>query len=94
MKPELKIALKLKVYNQEIIKNFFGLNKKITLVSFRKKSILFLRLLPGFRCSNIFVVTEHTRNQFFCELSRIFLNFHFGPIRWVRWVPGTRVAGL
>ncbi len=33
--------------------------------SFEKISILYLRFLPEFRCSNIFAVTEQTRNQIF-----------------------------
>jgi len=38
------------------------------LVNFREKnSLSFLRFLPEFRSSNIYAVTEHTRNQIFIE---------------------------
>jgi hypothetical protein len=37
------------------------------LVNLRKISLLFLRFSPEFRNSNIFMVTEHTQNQFFLE---------------------------
>ncbi len=46
------------------------------LANFRKKiSLLFHRFSPKFRNSNIFTVTEHTRNRLF--------NVHLGPIWWV-----------
>ncbi len=38
-------------------------------------SILFLRFLPEFWCSNIFAVTEHTRNQIFLVSYQIFFVF-------------------
>jgi hypothetical protein len=39
------------------------------LVNFRKKfRFFFLRFLSEFRSSNIFAVTEHTRNQIFLEI--------------------------
>ncbi len=52
----------------------------------KKISLLFLRFLPEFRSSNIFAVTEHTRNQIVLE--RYPANFfiqkvHLGPIRWL-----------
>jgi hypothetical protein len=76
----------LKVHKHEIILNFFGAKSKpyMTLVNIRKNLILFLRLLPEFRCSNIFAVTEHTQNQFFVgRYPQIFFlqNVHFGLIR-------------
>ncbi len=44
--------------------NFFSTKSKpyMPLVNL-KKLMLFLRYLPEFRCSNIFAVTEHMRNQ-------------------------------
>ncbi len=56
------------------------------LVNFRKKiSIIFLPFSPEFRCSNIFAVAEHTRNQTFLVSYQNFFstNFHFCPFRWV-----------
>jgi hypothetical protein len=56
----------------------------MTFVNFQKKnSLLFLRFLPEFLCSNISAVTEHTRNQFFFRdiQKNVFQNIHFGPIR-------------
>ncbi len=52
----------------------------------KKVSLSFLRFSPEFRSSNIYAVTEHTRNQiFFWEISKKFFpqNLHYGPIRWV-----------
>jgi hypothetical protein len=37
-------------------------------------------IFPEFWCSNLFPVTEHTRTNFCCKVSEIFLNVHFGPI--------------
>jgi hypothetical protein len=58
----------LKVLKHEIILNFFFPKSKpyMSLVSFRKKFdyFIFLRFLPEFRCSNIFMVTEHTLTKF------------------------------
>ncbi len=52
------------------------------LVNFRKKnSLLFLRFLPEFWSSNIFAVTEHTRNQIFLE--RYPKTFFFKMFTWV-----------
>ncbi len=67
---------------------FFDLNQiLIALRKFSKKiSLLFLRFLPKFWCSNISAVTEHTRNKnFLMSYPNIFFlqNLHFGPIRWV-----------
>ncbi len=54
--------LPLKVHKHEIILNFFFyLNQN--LICPWSISILFLRIFPEFQCSNIFAVTEHTRNQ-------------------------------
>ncbi len=51
------------------------------LVNIRKKiSLLFLRFLPEFRSSNIFAVTEHTRNQIFLER---YPKFFFFMLTWV-----------
>ncbi len=78
-----------KVHKHEIILNFFlpKSNPYMPLVNFRKKiSLLFFRFSPEFRSSNIFAVTEHTRNLIFFEgYPKIFLfqNVHLGPIRWV-----------
>ncbi len=79
----------LKVHKHEIILNFF-LTKIKSLYSLRKFSkkisLLFLRFSPEFWSSNIFAVTEHTRNQIFFlrEISKnfFFQNVHLGPIRW------------
>jgi hypothetical protein len=59
------------------IKSLYALRK------FLKK--IFLWFSPEFRNSNIFAVTEHTRNQIFCrDIQKIFFqNVHFGSIRWV-----------
>ncbi len=53
---------------------FFGLNQNLICpwLIFAFVFILFFRFFPEFRCSNIFAVTKHTRNQFFVEK---FLNF-------------------
>jgi hypothetical protein len=57
------------------------------LVNFRKKCrFLSFNFSPEFRSSNIFAVTEHTRNQIFLErYPKKFCSqkVHFGPIRWV-----------
>ncbi len=79
----------LNIHKHEIILIFFLPKSKLymPLVNFSKKiSIIVLRFSPEFRCSNIFAVAEHTRNQFFFgELPKYFCpqNFHFGPIIWV-----------
>ncbi len=54
--------------------NFFLPINLICPFNFRKKiSILFLRFLPEFRCSNIFAVTKQTRNQiFWWSIKKIF----------------------
>ncbi len=74
----------LKVHKHEIILNFF-LTKIKSLYSpgkFSKKiSLLFLRFSPEFRSSNIFAVTEHTRNQIF--LKRYPKKFFFKMFTWV-----------
>ncbi len=58
------------------IKSLYSLGK------FSKKiSLLFLRFSPEFRSSNIFAVTEHTRNQIFLE--RYPKNFFFKMFTWV-----------
>ncbi len=60
----------------------------MTLANIRTNSFLLFRLVPLFRGSNIFAVTEHTRNQFFVAWYQKFfvvLNVHFGPIRWYPW---------
>jgi hypothetical protein len=58
---------RLKIHKHEIILIFFYLNQNIICPwsVFGKKSLLFLRFSPEFRCSNIFAVTEHTWNQIF-----------------------------
>ena len=79
----------LKVHKHEIILNFFltKIKSLYSLGKFSKKiTLLFLRFSPEFRSSNIFAVTEHTRNQIFLErYPKIFFlqNVHLGPIRWV-----------
>ncbi len=47
-------------------KVFWGLNQNLICPwsIFDKVSILFFRFLPEFCCSYIFVMTEHTQNQF------------------------------
>jgi hypothetical protein len=65
----------LKVHKHEIICFFLP----------KSNSLLFLRFSPEFRSSNIFAVTEHTRNQIFLERyppKFFFQNVHLGPIRW------------
>ena len=62
------LSIRLKVHKHEIILNFLlpKSNPYMPFVNFwRKKSLLFLRFSPEFRCSNISAVTEHTRNQIF-----------------------------
>jgi hypothetical protein len=59
-------------------------NPYMPLVNFREKkiSLLFLRFSPEFRSSNIFAVTEHTRNQIFLErYPKIY--FFFKMYTWV-----------
>ncbi len=79
----------LKVHKHEIILNFFltKIKSLYFLGIFSKKvSLLFLRFSPEFRSSNIFAVTEHTRNQIFLERypkNFFFQNVHLCPIRWV-----------
>ncbi len=79
----------LKVHKHEIILIFFFTKIKslYSLGKFSKKiSLIFLRFSPEFRSSNIFAVTEHTRNQIFLERypKNFFLqNVHLGLIRWV-----------
>ncbi len=54
---------------------------------FEKKALLFLRFSPEYRSSNIFAVTEHSRNHIFLE--RYPKNF-FSPKTslWsIRWIP-------
>ncbi len=68
--------------------DFFYINQNLICPwsIFEKISILFLRFLTEFLCSNIFAVTEHTRNQiFFVSYPKRFFsqNFYFGPISWV-----------
>ncbi len=60
-------AVLLKVHKHDIIFNFWTyITTLYALGQFSKKiSILLLRFLPEFRCSNIFAVTEHTRKQTF-----------------------------
>ncbi len=73
----LRAPVFLKVHKHEIILNFFlDLNKSLyALGKFSKKiSLLFLRFSPEFRSSNIFAVTEHTRNQFFLEFTVVLLD--------------------
>ncbi len=60
----------LKVHKHEIFLNFFltYIKSLYALVKFSKKNLLsFLRFSPEFRSSNIYAVTEHTRNQIFLE---------------------------
>ncbi len=63
-----------------LIKSLYALRK------FSKKiSLIFLRFSPEFRCSNIFAVTEHTRNQiFWWAIQKFFFSkcSIFGPIWW------------
>jgi hypothetical protein len=62
-------------------------NPYMPLVNFRKKNSLpFLRFSPEFRSSNIYAVTDHTRNQIFFErYPKIFFlqNLHYVPFRSV-----------
>ncbi len=82
-----RLFLKLKVHKHEIILNFFltKIKSLYSLGKFSKKiSLLFLWFSPEFRSSNIFAVTEHTRNQILLErYPKIFFlqNVHLGPIR-------------
>ncbi len=75
---EVGFLADLKVHKHEIILNFL-LPKSypyMPLVNFQKKISLFiLRFSPEFWSSNIFAVTEHTRNQKFLE--RYPKNFFF-----------------
>jgi hypothetical protein len=85
---EYRFIYDLKVHKHEIFLIFFlTWNKSLyALGQFSKNiSILFLRFLPEFRCSNIFAVSEHTRNQIFLASYQKFFpqHFHFGPIKWV-----------
>jgi hypothetical protein len=60
----------LKVHKHEIFLNFFlpKSNPYMPLVNFQKNfAPSFLRFSPEFRSSNIYAVTEHTRNQIFLE---------------------------
>jgi hypothetical protein len=60
----------LKVHKHEIFLNFFlaQIKSLYALRKFSKKiSLSFLRFSPEFRSSNIYAVTEHTRNQIFFE---------------------------
>jgi hypothetical protein len=76
--------LTLKVHKHEIIWNFFltQIKSLYSLGKFSNKiSLLFLRFSPEFRSSNIFAVTEHTRNQIFLE--RYPNIFFFKMFTWV-----------
>jgi hypothetical protein len=70
MREWMRGRMTLKVHKHEIILNFFltKIKSLYSLGKFSKKiSLLFLRFSPEFRSSNIFAVTEHTRNQIFLE---------------------------
>ena len=76
---KLACFLCLKVHKHEIILNFFltKIKSLYCLGKFSKKiSLLFLRFSPEFRSSNIFAVTEHTRNQIFYSRN-LHLNLEF-----------------
>ncbi len=84
-----KQILSLKVHKHEIFLNFFftKIESLYALGKFSKKILLsFLRFSPEFRSSNIYAVTEHTRNQIFLrgiQKNFFFQNLLYGPIRWV-----------
>jgi hypothetical protein len=74
----------LKVHKHEIILNFVltKIKSLYSLGKFSKKiSLIFIPFSPEFQRSNIFAVTEHTRNQIFLE--RYPKNFFFKMFTWV-----------
>ncbi len=50
---------------------------------FEKNFASFPSIFARIRSSNIFAVTERTRNQNFLERNKNNFKFHFDPIRWV-----------